>query len=69
MRTFYPASLALTVDVSSKQNRFVYLAYNPTTSFRIVSCGHPEVEGLAFRELVKVFDMRTWAFVLVTGYL
>jgi len=42
---------------------------NSINSLRFVSCGRPEIDGLAFEELFKIFDLKIWlwSFILLVA--
>ncbi|CAL8138645.1 unnamed protein product [Orchesella dallaii] len=62
----FPTILMINDETSNMQDdSLLFQLPAPLTSLRFVSCGHPQLSGLAFVELVKIFDPEIWLYLLI----
>ncbi|CAL8130184.1 unnamed protein product [Orchesella dallaii] len=65
LNPFY-SELRLNSELTIKDNSFVFMIHDHLNSLRFVSCGRPKNTGLAFPELVKIFDTWIWLWLVLS---
>jgi len=60
------ARLEILQDYDHDDVALLYKIPDPLRSLRFVSCGRPENSGLAFPELVKIFDQWIWLWLFLS---